>query len=300
MALGVALPASDVTTERLARTAALLEERGYAVTAERLAEFCLGGDVPAAAVRRAVATGALDLREGLVLRPGSRLVAGAVLARARRHPIESGPYRLETERFARMLVGWLPFVRSVAIAGSLASGGFVETDDVDLNLVVADGHRHTAYVAVNVLGVLHALRHRGKPVDDCSARPLSPRVMTVNLVVEEGQAAPLRRCDEQMALELLLSQPLAGRAVVHRLALANPALLAHFPQLAERDADAGEEASPRLPAWLFPRLLDHAARLVGETAWRWLQWTRRRRPEALARVAFVRRTMRPYALFARE
>jgi hypothetical protein len=28
-----------------------------------------------------------------------------------------------------------------------------------------------------------------------------------------------------------------------------------------------------------------------------MQWTRRGRPEALARVAFVRRTMRPYALF---
>jgi hypothetical protein len=28
-----------------------------------------------------------------------------------------------------------------------------------------------------------------------------------------------------------------------------------------------------------------------------MQWTRRQRPEALARVAFVRRTMRPYALF---
>jgi hypothetical protein len=28
-----------------------------------------------------------------------------------------------------------------------------------------------------------------------------------------------------------------------------------------------------------------------------MQWTRRNRPEAIARVAFVRSTMRPYALF---
>jgi hypothetical protein len=28
-----------------------------------------------------------------------------------------------------------------------------------------------------------------------------------------------------------------------------------------------------------------------------MQWTRRNRPDALARVAFVRATMRPYTLF---
>jgi hypothetical protein len=39
--------------------------------------------------------------------------------------------------------------------------------------------------------------------------------------------------------------------------------------------------------------------VAGQAAWRWLQWTRRRRPEALARVAYVRTTMRPYTLFDR-
>jgi len=44
-------------------------------------------------------------------------------------------------------------------------------------------------------------------------------------------------------------------------------------------------------------MLDGAAQAVGGAAWRYMQWTRRHRPEALARVAFVRRTMRPYTLF---
>jgi hypothetical protein len=53
----------------------------------------------------------------------------------------------------------------------------------------------------------------------------------------------------------------------------------------------------RLPSWLFPAVLDRPARALGRAGWRYMQWTRRNRPEALARVAFVRRTMRPYALF---
>jgi hypothetical protein len=297
MALGVATATAESSDTRLARTATLLEERGYAVSADRLAALCIGGEVTSFDVRLAAATGALELRDGLALRRGTPLATDRVADRARRHRVESSAYRVETERFAAALVRWLPFVRSVALAGSLASGGFVETDDVDLNLVVTDGRRHTAYALVNLLGVIHALRHRGKPVDGSSARPIAPRVMTVNLVVEERQAIPFSRTDAQMALELLLSQPLAGRAVAQRIARANPALLAHFPQLAGRDAEAPEEPRARLPAWLFPRAVDDVARLVGMAAWHWLQWTRRRRPEALARVAYVRSTMRPYTLF---
>jgi hypothetical protein len=37
--------------------------------------------------------------------------------------------------------------------------------------------------------------------------------------------------------------------------------------------------------------------MLGEGAWRYMQWTRRHHPEALARVAYVRSTMRPYTLF---
>ena len=63
-------------------------------------------------------------------------------------------------------------------------------------------------------------------------------------------------------------------------------------------ADVGPaELRSRLPGWLFPSWADGPARTVGSAAWHWMQWTRRRDPEALARVAFVRDTMRPYALF---
>jgi hypothetical protein len=205
-----------------------------------------------------------------------------------------------TARFVRTLVRFAPFIRSVSVAGSLASGGFRATDDVDLNLIVEDGHRHLAYVAVNALGLLHALAHRAKPVDDLTRRPIAPRLMTANLILELSQCHPLQRQDANMAYELLVAEPLYGFETVRDIVHANPALLDHFPQLARKQARLQVDPPGwSLPKALYPGAFDGVARRVGEAAWRYMQWTRRRHPGALARVAYVRETMRPYTLFDR-
>jgi hypothetical protein len=301
------LPAATLATapspagllERVRRTVALLERRGYALPATRLGELCLGGPISPLEVRFAVAASEGELREeaGLVVSPELAPRAHLISRRAALHAEAAPCYLPETYRFVRRLVALCPYVLSVCIAGSLASGGFRETDDVDLNLVVEDGRRHLAYVAVNLLGYLHALRFRGKPVDQHTRRPLAPRLMTLNLVLERSQCFPLERQDEAMAFELLQSVPLFGSGFLRQVLASNPGLSTAFPQLLELSAPVELLPRGRMPAALFPAVLDRPARLLGHTAWRYMQWTRRRSPEALARVAFVRETMRPYTLF---
>lgn len=282
--------------ERVGRTVALLERRGYALPPRQLGELCVGGPLSEDDVVAAVMPGGeLELRGGLVL---SRCLVprwDAIASRAACHRVQAPAYEAATRRFVRLFTALSPYVLSVSLAGSLASGGFRESDDVDLNLVVEDGRRHLAYVALNLLGALHAFGRRGKPVDDLTRRPLAPRVMTANLVLERSQCFPLARQDEDMAFELLQSRPLYGARFLAAVVDANPRLLEHFPQLRERPAPP--DPPRRLPVGLFPSLLDRPARALGKAAWRYMQWTRRDRPEALARVAFVRSTMRPYALF---
>ena len=286
-------------SDRVRRTVALLARRGYAVSPSRLGQLCLGGALDDRDVRWAIAaTPDLELDHGLVVQPHMKTRASDISGRAAGHRTESPPYVAMTLAFVRALVALAPFVRSVAIAGSLASGGFKESDDIDLNLVVDDGHRHLAYVAVNGLGVVHALRHRHKPVDDLTRRPVAPRLMTANLILERSQCFPLARTDEDMAFELLVSEPVFGADVASRVVDANPALLEHFPQLAQRTRRFAVDAPKRtVPAALYLGALDGAARRLGEAAWRYMQWTRRNRPEALAHVAYIRETMRPYTLF---
>ncbi len=288
------------TSERVRRTVALLSRRGFALAPDRLAALCLGGAVSEGDVRWAVAASSdLMLEHGLVLTRSDSVRAGEIASRAAAHSSDAPRYLGMTLRFVQTLISFAPFIRSVSIAGSLASGGFRASDDVDLNLIVDDGRRHLAYVAVNVLGLLHALGHRSKPVDDLTRRPLAPRLMTANLILERSQCRPLVRQDEDMAFEMAMSQPVFGLDVFDEVVHANPPLLDHFPQLSYRSSALVVDPAPRprLPAWLFPSLLDGVARLVGGAAWHYMQWTRRGRPEALARVAYVRATMRPYSLF---
>jgi hypothetical protein len=278
---------------------ALLARRGYAVTPARLGRLCLGGALSEAEVRWAVAAAPdLALAESLVVERDVLDRVGAISARAIAHRTEAAPYLSMAAAFTQKLVALAPFIRSVSIAGSLASGGFRASDDVDLNLIVDDGHRHLAYVMVNLLGLAHALRHRKKPVDDLTRRPGAPRLMTANLILERAQCLPLARQDEDMAFELLVAEPVFGLDPLRELIEANPRLVEHFPQLAEKPAPLAIAQGPRhLPPALFPRALDGAAKALGGTAWRYMQWTRRRHPGALARVAYVRSTMRPYTLF---
>jgi hypothetical protein len=288
---------ADVCT-RLERTVRILERRGYAVAPARLGELCVGGALTETQVRRAIGSG-LDLRvvDGVVVSPNLAGSAAAIARRAAGHRDNAARCLPTTLGFVRALVRLCPFVLCVSIAGSLASGGYTASDDVDLNLIVEDGKRHLAYVAINLLGLAHAVRHRRKPVDTHTMRPLAPRFMTANLILERSQCFPLARQDEDMAYEFLASRPVHGIALWHQVVATNPGLSDHFPQLEERRyPDALRERSP-LPRWVFPAALDRPARVLGRAAWRYMQWTRRRRPDALARVAFVRHTMRPYALF---
>ena len=288
-------------SDRVRQTVALLARRGYALSAERLAEVCLGGPVSPHEVRWTVAARRDLLIAGdLVILRAELPRVDQIRSRASGHGTGAGAYLEMTARFVRALVALAPFIRSVSIAGSLASGGFRESDDVDLNLIVDDGHRHLAYLAVNFLGLVHALAHRAKPVDDLTRRPVAPRLMTANLILERSQCLPLQRQDEDMAFELLMAEPVFGIEAISELVDANPSLLDHFPQLAAKPAPLLiEPPTQRLPAALFPTFLDGAARAVGESAWRYMQWTRRRHPGALARVEYVRSTMRPYTLFDR-
>ena len=295
----LARAATSTTSDRVRKTVALLRRRGYALPASSLGALCVGGPLHPDEVCWAVAACPdLQLAEGLVIERSAAHRASGIRGRARTHALEAAPYVAMARSFTRRLVTVAPYVRAVSIAGSLASGGFRESDDVDLNLIVDDGHRHLAYVAVNTLGLLHALAHRAKPVDDLTRRPLAPRLMTANLILERSQCRPLARQDEDMAFELLVALPVFGGDEIASVIDANPRLLDHFPQLAARRTPLDTEASaPRLPKALFPSFLDRPARALGAAAWRYMQWTRRNRPEALARVAFVRSTMRPYTLF---
>ncbi|MFQ5837980.1 MAG: nucleotidyltransferase domain-containing protein [Thermoplasmata archaeon] len=209
-------------------------------------------------------------------------------------------------KYASELATICPFVKTIALCGSLATGGFSEEDDIDLNIITEDGSRYITYLAANLLGLKYSLGLRGKPVDRLHRMPLLPKVICVNLIVEEAWTKPFARQDEQMAFELLVSRPFYGAEYFRRMLESNLWLNLFFPQIYQNEV--GQEV--RAAKTPFQRalrgvcrsrhirlLLDRICRMISWALYEYVHWTRRKDQEASERVSYIKRVKEPYEVF---
>ena len=142
--------------------------------------------------------------------------------------IEERPQRLRRARrlqarttaVARVL-RHVPFVRGLALTGSLAADDAGDDADADLLVIVAEGRLATVFLVLAV-----------------SSRLLGRRLFCPNYYVAQGHLS-VKRGSEYMARELLQARPLSGAA--DRLHGANPWLVDVFPNA------FGEQLEVRVP-----------------------------------------------------
>jgi hypothetical protein len=292
---------------RILQTLHLADRRGYGLSLDQLARLLVGGEIDRERLEEVVSeveeiTGEGDL---LCLRGRENLLP-KTREKLRRNRGEGKRFAEIGRRFLREFVSLCPFLRCAALAGSLASNGFSEEDDIDLNLFVENGRKYTTYLLGNLLALKYSLRYRKKPQAEEGRVPLLPKLVCINVVWEEKDAFPFVRRDLYLAYELLLSRPVFGSAFYREMIEANPWLTAHFPQLASspfRDEVSREASRIRilLESLYSKRVLssagERASREVAYRLWQGVQLTRRRNPAALARVRRVREMQRPYTLF---
>jgi hypothetical protein len=303
------LTGPDELGERVRATLELLERRGYTLPVEGFAANLYGGALPVPEVRTAIdRLSDVRLRDGhVVSTDGERLVASS-RQRQERHPAESPAYREIATGFAQELIDTCPWVSSVLIAGSLATGGFVEEDDVDFNLIVEDGTKYITYVLSLALGVRFAWRRRGRPVGDTARMPFVSKLICLNVVWELGQTSPFTRNDPGMAFELLLNRPVFGHEAFYRCLTENPSVVAHFPQMATTRNPTSLARRPNRLGRLLARIvgrpgprraLNEACFLVSRAIHAWVRWTRRNNADAREHVEFVDALKHPYAILDR-
>lgn len=298
----------DIVLEaRLERTLALMHRWGYAPSVAVLAKQLLGGPVEVSRVRRALFGGSdLVLRDGFVCLRGHE----HLLERSRVRVSLNRKLAAEAEHIARAyaqdLIRACPLVESVALSGSLASGGFGPHDDIDFDLIVRSGTKYTSYLVAHLVGLKYSLRYRERRLDELHHTPLLPKIACINVVWTEDQLRPFSRRDENMAFELLRCVPLFGVRTFQEVLQANAWIREYFPQTFER---AWLEDAPRKPSLLGrvlaevqrnPRALAFVERLSRRIAWRLysgVQGSRRRNPAAAARMEFLRRAKYPYEVF---
>ncbi len=288
-------------SRRVEATVRLVQRRGYAIPLKTLSEWLMGGVEPEERVYEAVLQNEnLAISSGLVHSHNfspERLTKS--LQRQALHREHQKQYWTEVERYVRELVQHTPQIRSVCLAGSMSAGGFVHSDDVDFNLFVEPGTRYTSYLQANLQALGFSLRHRHRPTDAHTQRPLLPKLMSINVIWTADQVQPFARHDSAMALEIFLSKPLWGENYFRAVLDQNLWLKEYFPQLFDPKPSKSIIGVPILRQMAPPpnSVLEQASRMLTYSAWRWVMWTRRRNPEALARVAHIRRCQSPYGLF---
>jgi hypothetical protein len=299
---------------RIRTTVDLMDRRGYGVTLEHFARLLYGGSVAPSAVSHEIpAMPDLSLEDGLVIRRDRRAEHFAMRARQANHATHARGAESLAVDFAARLVSTCPFVESVSLTGSMASGGFQPQDDVDVNITTRSGSKYTVYLWSLALAAVTSLRNRGKPTDEMGTLPFLPKIICINVVWEDRQLRPLARQDQWIAYELMMHRPILGAVHWRAILDQNRWMEAHFPQVYEpgfvgSDSKEAERlaAVRRRGRALFSFLGRHpialkaveaTSRLMVMGMHRVVSLMRGRQPQARQRETFVNLVKRPYSVY---
>ncbi len=262
---GVTETAQESVADLRARCAAVRRTLAYAdlfdypLSAQELHRYLHGTAVSLDELRALLADGV----PGVEACDGFYALAGrlwTVAERKRRAAISApltGRIRLYT-----MVLKYLPFVRMVALTGSLSMQNVDRRVDIDLMVVTAPGRVWLGRAAVILL--VHLARVAGD-------------TLCPNFVVSEN-ALELGDPSIYGAHELAQMVPICGRDVYHRLWSSNPQVMYHLPN-ARAWPMPEERVQPVAQA--FKRGIE---RLLGGALGDWLEtWERRRKIERLGR-----------------
>ncbi len=125
------------------------------------------------------------------------------------HLADRRGYEAEAMLFSTEYTSLCPFIKCIAIAGSMASGGFSEDDNIDFNIFTKRGCKYTVYLLGILLSMKYSVKHRKKSLARKSKTPFLPKLICINVIWKKSEALPLVRQDVYMAYELLRQKPYA-------------------------------------------------------------------------------------------
>jgi hypothetical protein len=284
---------------RVERTLELMHRWGYAPTVDALASDLMGGPVSPSQLRDAIVdSGTLTLADPFVCLPGQENLLGKSRGRERTNRMANGHARSIGEKFARALARACPFVDSVTLAGSVASGGYVPSDDIDFDIFVRNGTKYLTYAVALALGFVFSLRDR--------TGGRLRKIICINVIWTANQVSPFARTDSDLAFELLHCRPLIGADLFQDILGRNEWIQRYFPQTgSERIMNLPRPRSSFLGKFLgviadHPLLLgtaERVARTITFLVYRAVHWLRRKDRHAMERLAFLQQVKYPYEVF---
>ena len=290
---------TEALLPRAERTLELMHRWGYAPTVDALASELMGGPVPPNQLREAILDcGTLTLADSFVCLRGQEGLLGPSRGREQKNREANGHGRAIGAAFASSLARACPFVDSVMLSGSVASGGYVPSDDVDFDIFVRNGTKYLTYAVALALGSVFSLRHR-------AAGPLR-KVICINVIWTEDEVSPFARKDSDLAFELLHCRPLVGAELFQEILRRNDWVGRFFPQVGSDPIVTLPRPLPSVLGKFLGMIADRpwilgpaerAARGITLLVYRTIHWLRRKDRRAMERLAFLQRVKYPYEVF---
>jgi hypothetical protein len=292
--------------DRILLTLDLADRRGYGMSLVHLSKMLIYGEAEEEKVRLMLSSmSSVSHKDGIYCLKGSEDLLPETRRRLFCNGVVGERYEAEAVLFSAEYASLCPFIKCIAIAGSMASGGFSEEDDIDFNIFTERGCKYTVYLLGILLSLKYSVKHRRKSLARKSRTPFLPKLICINVVWEEEETLPFVRQDKYMAYELMRQKPIVGLGFYKEVLKKNRWLKTYFPQIHN-----GSSCEVKVNKTFIAKVLrliysNHVVSHLGERMckeissflWRLVQISRRNNPEALSRVRWVTEMQKPYALF---
>jgi hypothetical protein len=215
------------------KTLRIVENRGYNLTLEHLSNNLMGGNVNIADIEREIKNFENIDFDGIFVATSGNLKTAKCLERLQSNDKLQSYYLKIAQDFVSNYITLCPWVKCVMLAGSMASDGLGDGDDIDLNIVVQDRTKYSSWLFGILLSIKYSITFRkGFRVKWFN---LIGKVICISVIWEVHEVLPFRRRDDQVAYELLLnSKVLYNRDFFKQILEQNRWLTQWFPQIFEK------------------------------------------------------------------
>ncbi len=223
--------------DRILLTLRLANRRGYGMSLAHLSKMLIYGEAEEEKVRIMLSSmHSVSHQDGIYCLKGRERLLSETRRRLLCNGVIGERYEAEAMLFSTEYTSLCPFIKCIAIAGSMASGGFSEDDDIDFNIFTERGCKYPVYLLGILLSMKYSVKHRKKSLARKSRTPFLPKLICINVIREESEALPFVRQDAYMAYELLRQKLIFGIDFYRKILAKNMWLKTYFPRIYYRDS----------------------------------------------------------------
>ena len=225
--------------ERIIKTLMIVEERGYNLAIEKLSKNLIGGEIDINLLKQEIESFSDVDFDGVFVATSGNLQSEKCHRRLKINNTLQTFYDKIANEFLSDYKSYCPWIECVMSAGSMASEGLVDEDDIDLNIVVEDNTKYITWL----LGILLCIKYSIKYRKQFNVRwfKFINSVVCICVIWENNQVLPFKRRDKQIAYELLLnSKVLYNKQFYNTMLINNIWLKKWFPQLYSKDIEKAE------------------------------------------------------------